>query len=196
MTVMRLVLRSRAVGLAPLLLLVLVTALVSGCSAGVDPEDSGPTVTATGPEGSADESTTESTEEPTDEPTTESTTGPTEETSTAPDLPATVAALCTPYSVMVAAIQEAALSHTDPDQIAAAIAPVMKEFAAQVPDLQRPPGVSAEIWGGIEALAERILALPNRPTDDEIEAVEGQLTPEQRDAVAAAATWFKTTCGL
>lgn len=187
---MRLVLRSRSASLAPLLL-VLVTVLASGCSSRGDTEDSGPTVTATAPESSAESST----EVEKGSPSTETSAAASLEPSDPPsEVPASVAAVCAPYSAMVDAVQEAALSHTDPDEIAAAIAPVMKEFAAQVPDLERPPGVSAEVWRGIEALAERILALPDRPTDAEIEAVEDQLTVEQRNAVAAAADWFRATC--
>lgn len=182
--------------LAPLLLMVLVTGLVSGlvsgCSADDDPGDSGPTVTATGSGGSdeSDESPAESSagsspgaddEEPAD-PTRTS------------DLPDAAAAVCTLYSAMVSAVQDVALSYTDPDDIAAAIAPVLKEFAAQVQRLERPPGVSVEIWQGVAALAERILALPARPTDAEVEAVERQLTPEQRDAVASAYGWLKSAC--
>ncbi|WP_183100353.1 hypothetical protein [Nocardioides pelophilus] len=180
--------------LAPLLLMVLVTGLVSGlvsgCSADDDPGDSGPTVTATGSDDS-DESTAEPSSA---EPSTGPDDGETQEPTGTADLPDAAAAVCTLYSAMVSAVQDVALSYTDPDDIAAAIAPVLKEFAAQVQALERPPGVSVEIWNGVAALAERILALPDRPTDAEVEAVERQLTPQQRDAVASAYSWLKSTC--
>lgn len=174
--------------LAPLLLTVLVTGLVSGfasgCSGADDPGESGPTVTATA---------SDAPDEEPGEPTTADDEEPTEPSGTS-DLPEAAAAVCALYSAMVDAVQDVALSYTDPDDIAASIAPVLKEFAAQVQRLERPPGVSVEIWNGVAALADRILALPERPTDAEVEAVERQLTPEQRSAVASAYNWLKTTC--
>jgi hypothetical protein len=174
--------------LVPLLLLVPTAALDVGCSAGADMEDTGPTVTATAPDESTDPSSGAASEQagpPSDEP-----------TSTPSELSDAVAAVCTPYAEMVTAVQHAATESTDPDAVAAKIGPVMKKFAAQVPDLQRPPGMPASTWRGVQALAARILKLPARPTNAEIEAVESQLSAEERDAVEAAATWFRTSCGL
>ena len=104
--------------------------------------------------------------------------------------------MCGPYIVMVRAIKNASFSGADPDEIAAEIAPVVKEFAARVPDLERPPGMSAATWRGVEALAERILELPDQPTYAEIEAVEGKLSDEEREAVDTAAVWLRTNCSL
>jgi hypothetical protein len=97
---------------------------------------------------------------------------------------------------MVAAIEKAARQSSDPEEIAAAIAPVMKRFAAQVPDLPRPPGLSAATWAGVVALADQIRTLPAHPTSADIDAVERQLTADQRAAVEAAADWFRSSCGL
>lgn len=172
MTKMRLLVRSPVP--AVLVLLVLLGGLVGGCAAGSDAGDGAPS-----------ESTTTASEEPA--------ASPTEEAST---LAPAVAAVCTPFSTMVTAIKDAAMRHADPDKVASAIAPVMKEFAALVPDLERPPGMPLSTWRGIGALAERILALPDRPSYRQIEAVERQLTAEQRGAVEAAVDWFKTRCEL
>jgi hypothetical protein len=97
---------------------------------------------------------------------------------------------------MVAAIEDAAQDSSDPEEIAAAIAPVMKRFAAQVPDLPRPPGMSPATWAGVVALAAQIRTLPDQPSSAEIDAVQQRLTVEQRQAVEAAAAWFKSSCGL
>lgn len=111
-------------------------------------------------------------------------------------LPPAVAAVCRPFAEMADAIKDATVAHAGPDDVAVAIAPVLKEFAALLPRLKRPPGMPASTWRGLQALARRILDLPDRPTNARIEAVERQLTPQQRDAVAAAADWFKTRCRL
>jgi len=186
---MRLPLRSPLVAAVPLLLMISVVLSTAGCSAGADDsETSGPTVTATGSE----EPTSGSTDEPSDEPTDE----PSEPTSTTTELPAAVAEVCTPYAAMVGAIQDAASTSTDRDEIAAAIGPVMKEFAARVPDLERPPGLSAQTWHGVQALAARILELPDEPTYAEIEGVEDQLSSQEREAVEAARDWFLSNCRL
>jgi len=190
---MRLPLRSPLVAAVPLLLLTSVVLSTAGCSAGADDsETSGPTVTATGSE----EPTTGSTDEPSDEPGDEPTDEPSEPTSTASELTAAVAAVCTPYAAMVGAIQDAASTSTDRDEVAAAIGPVMKEFAARVPDLERPPGISPATWHGVQALAARILELPDEPTYAEIEGVEDQLSSQEREAVEAARDWFLSNCGL
>ena len=111
-------------------------------------------------------------------------------------MPEAVAAVCGPYIVMVRAIKNASFSGADPDAIAAEIAPVMKRFAARVPDLERPPGISAATWHGVEALAEHILELPDEPTYAEIEAVEGELSDQEREAFDTAAVWLRTNCSL
>ena len=71
---------------------------------------------------------------------------------------------------------------------------MLKEFAAQVPGLERPPGLSADTWQGVVALAARIEALPDQPTDAEIEAVQGQLSEQEQEAVEDAFSWFQTNC--
>jgi hypothetical protein len=150
-------------------------AFVSGCSSDDEPDADGPTVTATGEEESSGTPTTEA-------------------SSTSADPPDAVAAVCAPYSAMVEAIQEAAGKSKDADAIAAEIGPVLKEFAAQVPDLEPPPGLPATTWQGVVALAAQIAQLPDQPTDAEIEAVEGQLSQEERAAVQDAFGWFQTNC--
>jgi hypothetical protein len=173
--------------LVPLLLLVPSGALLDGCSGDADMDGNGPTVTATAPDESSDTSTAADplqSEDATDEPTTTS------------DLPDAVAAVCTPYAEMVTAIKDAASGSTDADAVAAEIAPVMKRFAAQVPDLERPSGIAPSTWQAVQALAAHILALPDRPTKAEIEAVEGQLSARERDGVEEAFTWLQTNCGL
>lgn len=182
---MRLHLRSHLATLVPLLLLLPAAVLTGGCSGDSDADDDGPSVVATGPDEQSTDESTDGTSDPTDEP-----------TSTPPDLPDAVAAVCTPYAEMVSAIKEAAGSTTDRDAVAAAIGPVMKEFAAQVPDLRRPPGMSAATWGGVGVLAERILELPDEPTYAQIEGVEEQLSEDEREAVESARDWFLATCGL
>ncbi len=179
---MRPALRSMIV---PLLLLVPTAALSHGCSADADMDDSGPPVTATASDQQTSEEADEVTEGPTDDP-----------TSAPAELPEAVAAVCTPYAEMVSAVKAAAVSSSDPDAVAAKLGPVMKKFAAEVPDLQRPPGIPSSTWRGVQALAARILELPDRPTNAEIEAVEGKLSADERDAVAAAFTWFQTNCDL
>ena len=186
---MRLHLRSHLAILVPLLLLLPTAALTGGCSGDSDADDDGPSVVATGPDEQPTDDSTVGTSDPTDEPTDEP-------TSTPPDLPDAVAAVCAPYAEMVSAIQEAAGSTTDRDAVAAAIGPVMKEFAAQVPDLRRPPGMSAATWSGVGVLAERILELPDEPTYAQIEGVEAQLSEDEREAVESARDWFLATCGL
>jgi hypothetical protein len=183
---MRPALRSPFLSLTALLLLVPLVVLVGGCSSDADPDGDGPAVTATGPH--------ESTDPTAGADDTESPDQPTDGTTTADELPDAVAAVCAPYSLMVSAIQEAATSSTDPDAIAAEIAPVMKEFAAQVPDLERPPGMSAATWRGIEALAAEIVALPDAPTRADIEAVEDRLSPQERAGVEDAQEWFRENC--
>lgn len=185
MAVMRFALRSPLATLVPLLLLVPMPAIAGGCSSGTDVEDSGPTVTATGPKETKTESSSDEVEK-----------SPTESTSPPTDVPDSVAAVCGPYIEMARAIKSAGFSGADPDEIAAALAPVMKKFAAQVPTLERPPGVSTATWSGVEALAQRILALPDRPTYADLEAVEGELTHQEWDAVRAARDWLRQHCHL
>lgn len=190
---MHLALRSRFAILVPLLLLMPVTALMGGCSSDADVDGDGPTVTATGPD--------ETTDAPTDQATVAASDGPsvaaTDKSSGSPsDLPDAVAAVCGPYIVMVRAIKNASFGDADPAAIAAEIAPVVKEFAARVPDLERPPGISAATWHGVEALAKHILELPDEPTYAEIEAVEGELSDQEREAFDTAAVWLRTNCSL
>lgn len=190
MAVMRFALRSPLAGLVPWLLLVPVSASTGGCSSDGEADGNGPTVTATGPTSARTEAPTDdATPPPTDEPTDESSITP-------PEAPDAVAAACTPYAAMVDAIDDVETGSADYDAIAAEIGPVMKEFARQLPDLERPPGMSAATWRGVLALAERILALPDQPTNAEIEAVEDELTEQEREAVQVAADWFKRNCSV
>ncbi len=186
---MHLHLRSHLATLVPLLLLLPTAVLTGGCSGDSDADDDGPSVVATGPDEQPTDEGTDGTSDPTDEPTDEP-------TSTPPDLPDAVAAVCTPYAEMVSAIQEADDNSSDRDAVAAMIGPVMKEFAARVPDLRRPPGMSAADWRGVGALAALVLELPDEPTYAEIVAVEGKLSPEQRAAVQSAFAWLQANCGL
>lgn len=131
MAVMRFPVRSPLATLVPLLLLVLVAASTGACSSGTDAEDSGPTVTATGSDRSTDSSADDkASDRPSDQP-----------TSAGTGLPDAVTALCTPYAAMVEAVEDAAADSTDREAIAAEIGPVMKEFAAQLPSLERPHGL-------------------------------------------------------
>lgn len=183
MAVMHLALRSPLATLVPLLLLVPVAGVTSACSSGTDVEDSGPTVTATGSDGSTSAPPDEATGAVTDEP-----------TSSPTEVPDAAAAVCAPYIVMVRAIKNAGFSGADPDETAARIAPVIKDFAARVPDLERPQGIPAQTWRGVRALAERILELPDEPSYSEIEAVEDELSVQEREAFDDAAAWLRTSC--
>lgn len=186
MNVMRHAVRSSFAALVPVLLLI-PAAAVGGCSAdGEQVVGSGPTVTATGPEAapSSAPSSAPSPAQSSEDVDTSSPSGPRDR----------LAAVCGPYVVMVRAIKNAGFSGADPDQVAAGLAPVMKEFAASLPKLRRPPGMPVAVWRGIEALAAQILALPDRPTYAQIEAVEGELDEQEHDDVDAAAAWFRTTC--
>jgi hypothetical protein len=192
MTEMRLALRSPLATLVPLLLLVATAAVAGGCSPGDDVGAGGPTVTATGPS----EPTTDPTGR-TSGTTDEATDGATDgATDTWTEQPAAVAAVCGPYIEMARAIKNAAFAGASRQEIAAAITPRLKEFASRVPDLERPPGVSAATWSGVEALAERILALPDDPTTAEVAAVESQLSEKERAAFHDGARWLRTNCHL
>lgn len=184
MTLMPFALRWPSLGLTAVLLLVPAFVTV-GCGADDDPEQHGPTVTATGPETATTDPSADQSTSPDDAP--DGTTAPTE-------LPDSVAALCAPYSVMVTAVKDATSGSADPDEIAAEIGPVMKDFAAQVPDLERPPSMPPATWRGVQALAAEIVDLPDEPTLADIEAIEEQLTPADRAALQDAADWLRSTC--
>ncbi len=180
---MRTALRSPLASLLPLLLLVAAPAIAGGCAAADDVDAGGPTVTATGPKG------------PTTDPTERN--GATGAATSSPsEQPAAIEAVCGPYIEMARAIKSAAFAGASRQEIAAAIAPRLKEFAARVPDLERPPGVLAATWSGVQALAERILALPDHPTNAQIAAVESQLTEQERAAFEDGARWLRTHCPL
>lgn len=178
MAVMRPARRLPLATLVPLLLFVGV--LACACSTGTDVADGGPTVTATGPT-SREQASGPTTSVPTQVPT---------------RVPDAVAAVCGPYVELVRAIKNAAFSGAGPEEIAAAIAPRLKEFAARVPGLDRPPGISTATWRGVEALADRILSLPGRPTRAELEAVEEELSDQERDAFRDGAAWLREHCPL
>lgn len=171
--------------LLQLLLLAVVAAatgsLLTGCSGGSDADDAGPAVVATGPHGSSAPKQAATTP----------TGGADRATPTSE-----VAEVCAPYAVMVRAVEHAAQRTSDPEEIAAAIAPVMRRFAAQVAALGKPSSMSAATWAGVAALADRIRALPPHPTSDDIKAVQAGLTSDQRAAAEDAADWFRSSCGL
>ncbi len=170
-------------GPAPVVLMVLLAVLTGGCSSDSDADADEPTVTAT----AADSETPAETETAPPSPTSgqpETTTGRSE----------TVAAACAPYVAMVDAIKAAAGTTDDPDEVAAEIGPVLKEFASVVPTLDRPRGIAPGTWRGVVALATEIGKLPDPPTDAEIEAVEGRLSDAEQEAVEDAFSWFQTNC--
>lgn len=181
-------------GLVPVLLMAFLVPLVGGCSSDADPADAA--VTATAP---ADTPSDTPADTPADTPSDSANSDETR-TDTANGGPTgtptdrAVAAVCAPYLAMVSAVKDAASRSEDADEVAAEIGPVLKEFAAEVPALDRPDGLPEETWRGVVALAEQIARLPERPTDAEIEAVEGQLSPEEQAALADASSWFQTNC--
>lgn len=186
MAEMRPPLRPIRAGLVPLLVTVLLGTLVGGCTSdaddGSDASDADATaVTATAPE------------EPESESATDGTDG-TDGTDARKSRPAQPPAACAPYVAMVEAITAAASTSDDPDEVAAEIGPVLKEFAEVVPTLKRPGGISAETWRGVVALAAEIGKLPDPPTDAQVEAVEGRLSDAEKAAVKEAFGWFQATC--
>jgi hypothetical protein len=114
---------------------------------------------------------------------------------TASTPPGSVAAFCAPYVQMRQAL-EALDYRGDPDRIAAEMAPVMRAWAEQVPDLERPPGIADDVWVGLRLLAKRILRLPLRPSRRQLDAVEGDLTRDEQRLITEASDWFAANCDL
>ncbi|HWJ81750.1 MAG TPA: hypothetical protein VNS55_05890 [Nocardioides sp.] len=112
-----------------------------------------------------------------------------------PGAPPSVGEFCAPYVAMRRTI-EAIDYGADDAQVAAQLAPVMREWAAQVPDLAHPPGIDQAVWDGLQLLARRILALPEEPTLDDIEGVEDDLDGRDRRLIVAASSWFADNCLL
>ena len=109
--------------------------------------------------------------------------------------PASVAEFCAPYVEMRQALD--ALDYSgDADTIAAELAPIMRTWAEQLPGLQRPPGIEDDVWVGLRLLAKRILRLPARPTRRQLDAVEGNLTEDERRLITDAGNWFEANCDL
>lgn len=117
---------------------------------------------------------------------------PSEAASTA-EVPVSVGELCAPYIEMVETLERIDYTQGE-DEIALAIAPVMREWAAQIPDLERPPGLADRVWEGLLILGKRIERLPEEPTYAQLEAVANRLTDEQQKLVSAASEWFRTRC--
>ncbi len=112
-----------------------------------------------------------------------------------PEAPASVEEFCAPYLTMVAGI-EGLDRDSDPDALAAQIGTVLRTWAEQVPDLERPPGISDDVWDGLGVLADRIVALPDPPSMADIDAVESDLPPDQQRSIVAAQRWFRKNCNV
>ena len=109
--------------------------------------------------------------------------------------PASVGEFCAPYVEMRRTLE--GIDYTlDDDEIARQMVPVMKEWAAQVPDLERPPGLSDDVWAGLTLLARRIAALPDEPTSQQLDAVEKDLSRADQQLIVAASKWFQDNCVL
>lgn len=109
--------------------------------------------------------------------------------------PASVGEFCAPYVEMRRTLE--GIDYTlDDDEIARQMVPVMKEWADQVPDLERPPGLSDEVWDGLQLLARRISALPDEPTGKQLDAVDHDLSRADQQLISAASDWFQRNCVL
>lgn len=109
------------------------------------------------------------------------------------DLPSAVAELCATYVEMAAAV-----AAVDPgastDEVVEELVPVMRGWAEDLAGAERPPEVPADVWAGVELLAERILALPEEPTYADLEAVASGLSPRETELFTTASSWFLRTC--
>ena len=104
------------------------------------------------------------------------------------------AAVCDPYLEMVGELEKIDYTSGDENAIAAEMGPIMKAWAEQVPDLDQPESMSDDAWDGLQTLAGRVSDLPDEPTNDQIEAVESDLSREEKKDVDEAGKWFQTTC--
>lgn len=108
-------------------------------------------------------------------------------------LPPAVAELCATYVEMAAAVAGIDPS-ADTGEVVDELAPVMRGWAEELAGAQRPAGVPADVWAGVELLAERILSLPEHPTYEDLEAVATDLSPRDTELFTTASTWFLRTC--
>ena len=103
------------------------------------------------------------------------------------------AAWCDTYTTMVAGIEQ--LGRDDPaDELAVQITDLLRTWAEQVQADGRPPGIDDAAWAGLDLLTERVLELPARPTMADLDAVEQELSAEQKDAISDAQQWYERTC--
>lgn len=109
------------------------------------------------------------------------------------DLPAAVAELCATYLEMAAAVAGID-SSADTDALVDELAPVMRGWAEDLVGAKRPAHLPAEVWAGVELLAERILALPDKPTYADLEAVATDLSARETEHFRTASRWFLRTC--
>lgn len=109
--------------------------------------------------------------------------------------PASVGEFCAPYVEMRRTLE--GIDYTlDDDEIARQMVPVMKEWAEQIPDLERPPGLADDVWDGLQLLARRITALPENPTKEQLDAVQKGMSPADQRLIVAASKWFQRNCVL
>lgn len=113
---------------------------------------------------------------------------------TVPDgLPAAVAELCATYVEMAAAVAGVDPSAST-DEVVDELVPVMRGWAEELAVAERPQHVPADVWAGVQLLAERILALPEDPTYEDLEEVASGLSPRDTELFTTASTWFLRTC--
>lgn len=108
-------------------------------------------------------------------------------------LPTAVAELCATYLEMAAAVAGIDPSAST-DEMVAELVPVMRGWAEELAGAERPPDVPVEVWAGVGLLAERILALPDDPTYEDLEAVATGLSRRDTELFTTASTWFLRTC--
>lgn len=113
-----------------------------------------------------------------------------------PEAPLAVGEFCAPYIDMRNELHGSVDYSKDEDEIAAAMAPIMADWAAAVPDLRRPPGMRAELWDGLLLLAQRIRQLPAEPSYADFKAVEDDLPRTQRRQIEEGYRWFSANCDL
>jgi len=107
--------------------------------------------------------------------------------------PPRAAAICAPYAEVVAAV-ESLDAGADRDEVVAELAPVVRGWAEDLAGTGRPRGMAAPAWAGVQLLAERVLALPRRPTYAELEAVAADLSAREGRQLTAASSWLVRAC--